>query len=138
MVVHDAARPFVTADLVETAIARLVELNCDGVVVAEQVGDTVKLADQEMRVLETLDRSKLWAVQTPQVFWNKALRSALEQASEQQLDTATDDASLLEKAGCDLRLLEYSSALNFKITTARDLELARALIEQKGAQAVAD
>ena len=96
VVVHDAARPFVTADLVERCIAGLDGV--DGAIAAAPVTDTVKEADASGRVLRTLDRSVLWAVQTPQVFRADVLRRALD-VDESVLAAATDDASLVEAAG---------------------------------------
>jgi 2-C-methyl-D-erythritol 4-phosphate cytidylyltransferase len=73
-------------------------------------------------VIRTLDRSSLWAIQTPQVFVADALRRALEVDAE-TLAAATDDASLVEAAGGSLRVVE-APAENFKVTTAVDLEIA--------------
>ena len=99
-VVHDAARPLVTRELVEACLRGLE--GCDGAIAAAPVTDTVKEADGSGRVIRTLDRSRLWAVQTPQVFRADVLRRALDAGAE-RLATATDDASLVEAraAACD-------------------------------------
>src|SRR5437764_4215790 len=91
-VVHDAARPLLTRDLVERCIAALDE-GWAGAVAAAPVSDTVKEAGEGGRVLRTLDRSALWAIQTPQVFHADVLRRALE-VDDAALAAATDDASL--------------------------------------------
>src|SRR3954466_13720242 len=72
-VVHDAARPLLTRDLVERCIAALEGGAADGGIAAAPVTDTIKQADGSGRVTRTLDRSTLWAVQTPQVFRAEAL-----------------------------------------------------------------
>ena len=75
VVVHDAARPLVTTELVEACLAAL--MGVDGAIAAAPVTDTVKEAYPDGTVLRTLDRSRLWAVQTPQVFRAESLRRAL-------------------------------------------------------------
>jgi len=126
-VVHDAARPLLTRDLVERCLAALEEEGADGVIAAAPVTDTIKQADAEGRVLQTLDRSTLWAVQTPQVFRAEALRGALD-VDEAALARATDDAGLVEAAGGTVVVVE-SPRENLKVTTSLDLRLAEALLE---------
>src|SRR5207247_4949550 len=75
-VVHDAARPLATPDLVHRCVDALTE-GTDGAIAAARMSDTVKEADDTGRVLRTLDRSTLWAVQTPQAFRADILRKAL-------------------------------------------------------------
>jgi 2-C-methyl-D-erythritol 4-phosphate cytidylyltransferase len=120
-VVHDAARPFVTRELVERCIAVLGD-GYDGAIAATPVVDTVKQVDEGRRVVRTLERSSLWVVQTPQVFVADVLRRALD-VDESTLAAATDDASLVEAAGGSVRVVE-APAENFKVTTAVDLEIA--------------
>jgi 2-C-methyl-D-erythritol 4-phosphate cytidylyltransferase len=92
------------------------------------VPDTIKEVGEDGRTVErTLDRARLWAVQTPQVFRRVALESALANASDELLAAATDDAWLIERAGGVVRVLE-SSAENIKITTRDDLRVAEALL----------
>jgi 2-C-methyl-D-erythritol 4-phosphate cytidylyltransferase len=124
-VVHDAARPLLTRDLVERCIAALAG-GFDGAIAASPVIDTIKQADADGRVTRTLDRSTLWAIQTPQVFRADVLRRALDVA-ESALAAATDDASLVEAAGGSVRVVEAPPE-NFKVTGPADLErAARAL-----------
>jgi 2-C-methyl-D-erythritol 4-phosphate cytidylyltransferase len=127
-VVHDAARPLVTADLVARCI-RALEPGWDGAIAAARVTDTVKRGGEEGRVLETLERSSLWAVQTPQVFAADALRRALD-VDDATLAAATDDASLVEAAGGTVRLVEALQE-NLKVTTQADLELAAILLRSR-------
>jgi 2-C-methyl-D-erythritol 4-phosphate cytidylyltransferase len=120
-VVHDAARPLLTRELVERCIAALGD-GVDGAVAASPVVDTVKQVDSELRVTRTLDRSALWAIQTPQVFNAAVLRRALDVPLE-ALKAATDDAALVEAAGGRVRVVEARSS-NFKVTGPDDLERA--------------
>jgi 2-C-methyl-D-erythritol 4-phosphate cytidylyltransferase len=122
VVIHDAARPFVTENLVRRCIAA-VEAGADGAIAAAPVTDTIKEADADGRVVRTLDRSALWSIQTPQAFRADVLRRAL----DGDIATATDDASLVEALGGDVRIVE-STARNFKITWPEDLERAEALL----------
>jgi 2-C-methyl-D-erythritol 4-phosphate cytidylyltransferase len=123
-VVHDAARPLVTTELVERCLDRLGE--ADGAIAAARVTDTVKEADGEGHVLRTLERTGLWAVQTPQVFRAARLRDALDR-DEAALAAATDDASLVEEAGGVVLVVEAPPD-NMKVTTALDLRVAEELL----------
>jgi 2-C-methyl-D-erythritol 4-phosphate cytidylyltransferase len=125
-VVHDAARPLVTPDLVRRCVAALDDLGVDGAIAAAPVTDTVKQADAGGRVTRTLDRSTLWAVQTPQVFRAEVLRRALD-VSDEVLAAATDDAALVEAAGGTVAVIEAPPE-NLKVTTELDLELADRLL----------
>ena len=132
-VVHDAARPLVTAELVERCIAAIHAPGVDGAVAAAPVADTIKEADASGRVLQTLDRGALWAIQTPQVFWTARLREALAVDADVLAD-ATDDAGLVERAGGTVAIVE-APAENLKVTTALDLRLAEMLLERRTAGA---
>jgi 2-C-methyl-D-erythritol 4-phosphate cytidylyltransferase len=123
-VVHDAARPLVTRELVEACVGAL--MGVDGAIAAAPVTDTVKEAYPDGTVLRTLDRSRLWAVQTPQVFRAESLRRALD-VDDAVLAAATDDASLVEAAGGTIRLVEAPPG-NFKVTTEGDLARAEAAL----------
>jgi len=127
VVVHDAARPLVERELVERCIAALDGV--EGAIAAARITDTVKEADSGGRVLRTLDRSVLWAVQTPQVFRADALRAALD-ADDSVLAGATDDASLVEEAGGTIAVVEAPRE-NIKVTTPLDLRVADAVLEAR-------
>jgi 2-C-methyl-D-erythritol 4-phosphate cytidylyltransferase len=130
VIVHDAARPLATPELFERALGALASSGADAVVAAARVTDTIKRADgKDLRVAETLDRSTLWAVQTPQVFRRAALARALAQPDE-ALAAATDDAGLVEQAGGRVHVVE-SSAGNLKVTTPTDLRLAELLLSER-------
>jgi 2-C-methyl-D-erythritol 4-phosphate cytidylyltransferase len=124
VVVHDAARPLISRELVEACVGAL--MGVDGAIAAAPVTDTVKEAYPDGTVLRTLDRSRLWAVQTPQVFRAESLRRALE-VDDAALAAATDDASLVEAAGGTIRLVEAPPG-NFKVTTEGDLARAEAAL----------
>jgi 2-C-methyl-D-erythritol 4-phosphate cytidylyltransferase len=131
VLVHDAARPLVTPTIVEACLAGLTGV--DAAIAAAPVSDTVKEADGD-RVLGTLDRSGLWAVQTPQVFRREVLERVLAQPDE-AIGAATDDASLVEAAGGTVCLVT-TSRWNFKVTTAEDLRVAELLLAAGGLESL--
>jgi 2-C-methyl-D-erythritol 4-phosphate cytidylyltransferase len=143
--IHDAARPLLTPQLFEELVTRLdADPEAAGVIAAAPVTDTVKQAgrasgpstndvfsgpetDNPSLVIErTLDRSQLWAAQTPQVFRATALRTALEVDADTH-DAATDEAMLVEAAGVRV-LIHPTPTENFKVTTALDLKVAELLL----------
>ena len=124
VLVHDAARPMVTAGLFTATLAALA--GADAAIAAARVADTIKEAGADGIVVRTHDRSRLWAIQTPQAFRADVLRRALA-AGEDVLAQATDDAWLVERAGGTVRVVE-SPAANFKVTTPHDLALADSLL----------
>jgi 2-C-methyl-D-erythritol 4-phosphate cytidylyltransferase len=131
VIVHDAARPLATSRLFEQALEEL-ERHQDAaaVIAAAPVADTIKeVADDGATVARTLDRAKLWAVQTPQVFRRVALERALSSASDEELGRATDDAWLVERSGGAVRILG-SDPGNMKVTTPEDLRVAELLLAE--------
>ena len=130
VIVHDAARPLATPALFARALEALRARDCDAVVAAARVTDTIKRAEgDDLRVRETLDRGALWSVQTPQVFRRDALARALAQP-DAVLAAATDDAGLVEQAGGRVHVVE-SPAGNLKVTTPTDLRLAELLLRER-------
>jgi 2-C-methyl-D-erythritol 4-phosphate cytidylyltransferase len=127
VVVHDAARPLVPPALFTAVLDALTEADC--AIAAARVTDTVKEAGPDGAVVATLDRSRLWAVQTPQAFRRVALQAALDVDAD-VLAAATDDASLVERAGGTVRVVESSPA-NFKVTTPHDLQVAELLLAER-------
>jgi 2-C-methyl-D-erythritol 4-phosphate cytidylyltransferase len=115
-VVHDAARPLVTVELVRRCLDALE--GYDGVIAAVPVTDTVKEVEHA-DVVNTPDRARLWAAQTPQVFRAEALRRATGEA--------TDDASLVEASGGRVRVVEGARE-NFKVTSPLDARVAEMLL----------
>lgn len=128
VIVHDAARPLVTAAIVQAALDELAASGCDGVIAAAPVTDTIKEATDGV-VTRTLDRATLWSVQTPQVFRREALERALD-VSDDVLAAATDDAWLVERAGGVVRIVAAPSD-NLKVTTRRDLQVAETVLRAR-------
>ena len=127
VLVHDAARPLVTDELIDRCVSQLEHWGCDGVVAAARAVDTIKESDSGGRVIATLERSRLWAVQTPQVFRLASLEHAL---GGGDLSRAYDDAQLVEAAGGDVRIVE-APRQNLKVTTPHDLRVAAWLLEER-------
>ncbi len=129
VVIHDAARPLVTRELVERVLGGIDGV--DGAIAASRVTDTTKQTDAEGIVTATLDRSRLWAVQTPQVFHRAMLERALDVGGD-VLGQATDESWLVERMGGRIRVVECS-AENLKVTTARDLHICSDLLMARAA-----
>ncbi len=119
ILVHDAARPILPAELVDRVLAAFAD-GADGVVPALELADTVKRVDATGRVVETLPRTELRAVQTPQAFRADVLRRAL---AAPDRASGTDCASLVERIGGDVRVVA-GDARCLKVTTRADLERA--------------
>ncbi len=132
VIVHDAARPLATPDLFIQALEALaLAPEADAVIAATPVSDTIKeVAADGRSVTRTLDRARLWAVQTPQVFRRAALERALAEASDELLSQATDDAWLIERAGGVVHVIG-SDPGNLKITTSEDLRVAELLLAER-------
>ncbi len=124
MLVHDAARPFASAALIDRAIAAA---RASGAAVpVVPVADTVKTVDAPGTVTGTLDRAQLRLVQTPQAFGFAALLDAHRRAQAAGRDDFTDDAALAEWAGLKVTTFEGEAA-NVKLTTSEDFTRAEAL-----------
>jgi 2-C-methyl-D-erythritol 4-phosphate cytidylyltransferase len=129
VVVHDAARPLAPAALFDEVVQELAaDDEAAGVVAATPVTDTTKELFRGREVLKTLDRSSLWAAQTPQAFRVEALRAALR--STALLAQATDEAMLVERGGGRV-LVHEAPQENFKVTTPLDLRLAGYLLAER-------
>jgi 2-C-methyl-D-erythritol 4-phosphate cytidylyltransferase len=113
--IHDAARPFVTEDLIQRSISAC-EF-ADGAVVGIPSKDTVKFSENGL-IKETLDREKIWLAQTPQCFHKNKLLQALYNAEKENL-IGTDESALMEAMGFSIKLVDGESN-NFKITTKDD------------------
>jgi 2-C-methyl-D-erythritol 4-phosphate cytidylyltransferase len=132
VLVHDAARPLLSPELARDVISALEnDPEAAAAIAAIPVTDTIKRVQEGGVVAETLQRSGLWAVQTPQVFRRGALERALAVSAE-LLARATDDASLVEQAGGRV-IVVGSSAENLKVTTPLDLEVAEMLLARRRA-----
>lgn len=134
VLVHDAARIFTTAGLIDSLHDSLASLPpaTAGQISARPVTDTIKLVDDLRDVRETPPREQLWAVQTPQAFRYRPLADALgvtAPVSDEEITTATDDASLIEARGGKIKVFEWT-APNGKITTPEDLAAAEAQLSR--------
>ena len=124
IIVHDGARPFIDLDLVARGLK---EAGYTGAAVAAvPVKDTIKSADAELQVTQTLPRDGLWAVQTPQVF----RRQMLDEAHRHINEEFSDDASMVERAGGKVRIF-MGSYYNIKVTTPEDVPVAEAILTSR-------
>ena len=131
VLVHDAARPLLTSELAERVLRVLAgDHTLGAAIAAAPLADTVKRVQRGAIVTETLDRSELWAVQTPQVFRRGVLERALDVA-EEVLAQATDDAWLVERLGGRVAVVS-AGAENPKVTTSHDLAVVEMLLAQRG------
>jgi len=127
VLIHDAARPFLSATVIDGLLARLDE-GVDGVLAAVPVVDTLKQCEKPGMPLKTVDRTGLWAAQTPQAFPFKAILAAHRRAAEAGKQDFTDDTGLAEWAGATVELSEGDPG-NFKITTRQDLSRAETQVK---------
>ena len=126
VVIHDGVRPFVAPEHLSESIGQC--RKCDAVITAVPVKDTIKEAEDGL-VTSTLDREKLWAIQTPQTFALDLILRAHQQAMGAAL-IATDDAALVERLGHPVHLLR-GSYHNIKITTPEDLALGEIILKNR-------
>jgi 2-C-methyl-D-erythritol 4-phosphate cytidylyltransferase len=127
VLVHDAVRPFLSAAKIHEIIG-VAKRHC-AAVLAVQPKDTIKLSNGTSSVRMTLERTKLWAVQTPQCFAIDLLMKAYERALKDEF-VGTDDASLVERLGVGVSIVEGSYD-NIKITTQADLDLAELILRRQ-------
>jgi 2-C-methyl-D-erythritol 4-phosphate cytidylyltransferase len=125
VIVHDCARPFVKAEMIKSTLEAAIQWGAS--TVAIPVKDTIKEADDDNLVVRTLDRQKLWSIQTPQAFKYDLIIKAHLYARENNIKV-TDDASLIEVLGLHRVKLVMGSEENIKITTPGDLAIARAIM----------
>lgn len=125
--IHDGARPFIVEDIIDRGISTAFS---DGAAcTAVPVKDTIKSADPEGLVVETLDRSILWSVQTPQTFRYDVIMQAHNKALENCFE-GTDDAVLVERLGYRMKLV-MGAYDNIKITTQEDLVFAEGILKAR-------
>ena len=124
VMVHDAAGPFVTKELIDVVLAAA-KLS-DAAVCGAPCSDSLKEVAEDGLVVRTVDRSKLWTVQTPQIFRTKLLRNAY-QAALKSGAIFTDDTAVVENVGHPVRIVLHHG-INLKITTPADWSLAEAFL----------
>ena len=123
VVIHDGARPCVTADVIAEVVKTVKRV--PAVTVGRKMTDTVKRVPKGKDVKETLDRETLWTVQTPQAFAVKTLRAAYKALNGREV---TDDCQAVELLGEPVKIVENRKP-NLKITTVEDLQVASALLK---------
>lgn len=123
VLIHDGARPCIQSEVI-SEVAKAVRRS-PAVTVGARVTDTIKRVEKGKDVAATEERSKLWAVQTPQGFLLKTLREAYQALGNREV---TDDCQVVELAGETVKIVENRRP-NFKITTAEDLQLVSALLK---------
>jgi 2-C-methyl-D-erythritol 4-phosphate cytidylyltransferase len=124
-IVHDGARPCIDGEVIETGLQAA--KSTGAAAPAQPLSDTIKEVDGSGMVVRTLDRGRLRAAQTPQVFSTALLR----QAHDQVREDVTDDAAMIEMTGGSVRLFPGSPE-NLKVTTPLDLEIAEAILRRRG------
>jgi 2-C-methyl-D-erythritol 4-phosphate cytidylyltransferase len=125
VLVHDAARPFITRELVEAVLAAAKITGA--AVCGAPCSDSLKEVGEDGLVVRTVDRSKLWAVQTPQIFRTALLREAYERAVQSGA-LFTDDTAVVEQAGHPVRIVLHHG-VNLKVTTPTDWKLAETFLQ---------
>ncbi|MCS7001600.1 MAG: 2-C-methyl-D-erythritol 4-phosphate cytidylyltransferase [Dehalococcoidia bacterium] len=129
VVIHDAARPLLPVAVIDRGL--VAAQRTGAAIAALPVRDTIKRVDADGRIVGTVDRSTLWAAQTPQVFRSALLIPALEHAGD-----VTDDAAAVEAIGGEVTVF-LGDEINLKVTTPRDLAVAEALLQaQQGSRAL--
>lgn len=127
VLIHDGARPFVTNEILKRVMNSVVEYRA--CVVGMPVKDTIKIADENGYSKETPERKNVWMIQTPQCFEFGLIYEAYEKMLQEEDETITDDAMVLERVhGLPVKLIE-GSYRNIKITTPEDLVIAEAYLK---------
>lgn len=127
ILVHDGARPFITKHIISKSIEEA--KNNSAVVVGVPVKDTIKIVNENNEIIDTPNRSQLWAVQTPQTFRYDVLKKAYEEAFACGF-YGTDDAILVERIGYKVKMIE-GSYNNIKITTQEDLGIGSQILKEE-------
>ena len=122
VLIHDAVRPLTNIDVIKSAIDDAYKYGASAV--GKVSTDTVKIADDDSFIFETLDRKKVWLIETPQIFNTNILIDAHKKAIELGFD-ATDDCALVEKNGHKIKLV-LNDSINTKITYKEDLKILEA------------
>lgn len=128
VIIHDGARPLIRKEDIEKTIDSAKDFGASAVGVP--VKDTIKVIDDNSVVISTPDRSKLFAVQTPQIFSFELYKKALQKAEQDNMDF-TDDCQLIEYIGGKVKMVQGSYD-NIKITTPDDIPLAENILRNRG------
>lgn len=128
ILIHDGVRPFIPEGLIETLISELT--NFDGVIPGLPVKETLKEVSPDGTVKSTVNREKLWSIQTPQAFSFGIIKEAYDAAYAKGF-YATDDAAHVEKIGRKVKIIT-GSPFNIKVTTPEDIELVEWIMKKQG------
>ena len=126
--IHDGSRPFITEEILQRGFQGVKKTGA--CVVGMPSKDTVKIADHRNCIQETPDRSKIWTIQTPQIFSYTIIRSAYESIRKKDMSNITDDAMVAEQESDVQIQLTEGSYRNIKITTPEDLLIAEAFLNE--------
>jgi len=125
--VHDAARPLITPEQIERVFERCADHGAAAL--AEPINDTLKRADADLIVTDSVDRHRLYAMQTPQIFERQLIEEAYRAVFAENI-SVTDEISAVERLGRKV-VLVVNDDFNFKITYPRDLQIAEFVIQQR-------
>jgi len=128
VLVHDGVRPFVTTGLIGRVVTAAKSYRA--VITGLPVKDTVKEVDDRGTVIGSVDRQRVWLVQTPQIFRWEDINRAHQTAVSRRWEEGTDDAFLIERMGVPVKIIEGEEK-NMKVTTPQDLEIAQFLISKE-------
>ena len=127
VVIHDGARPMINDEMIRQGLA--LASRRGAAVIATRVSDTIKKAGRGGRVIATVDRAHLFAVQTPQIFRLSLILKAYRYVRKRRI-AVTDDAAAVEASGGRVFLYEYAGP-NLKITRKQDLAVAESLLKER-------
>ena len=122
VIIHDGARPLITKEVISRVMDSVIEHSA--VSVMTKTTDTIKEVDSSGKIIQTIDRTRLYNTQTPQAFETKIIQTAHRELKD---DNYTDDSSMLEKLGIPVYIVQ-GSYTNIKITTKSDLDFAKLYI----------
>jgi 2-C-methyl-D-erythritol 4-phosphate cytidylyltransferase len=123
--IHDGVRPLITQELIERVVKAAGEFGA--AIPGLPAKETTKRVTPDLFVSETLDRSSLWCIQTPQAFSYNLFRQAVEKAQKETF-VGTDESMLVERLGAKVKIIEGDS-YNIKVTTPEDLKIAESLLK---------
>lgn len=127
--IHDGARPMVDETIIKNGLEEVIEHQA--VVAGMPSKDTIKIVDGHSFAMETPDRTKVWNIQTPQIFSAKLVKSAYEKMLQVEHNYITDDAMVVEEF-TDYKVKVYEASYkNIKITTQEDLEIATVFLDRR-------
>lgn len=124
ILIHDAARPFINADSIRRCISDAIATGCASV--GKRVADTLKRSDDKCYITDTVDRTNLWQIETPQIFRRDIISDCHKKCIEDMVE-CTDDCMICERYGYKIKITE-ASCINLKLTHNSDILLAEAIL----------